>query len=636
MIEKQLTEKCSGCGYPIDMSEHAPDCPNVKGKPELTEAKEKTTVDVLDTLNPEKIEDVEGVERNIYTFKTNEGKEAEVLFYSPDELPYSKELVQGRQGFIIGDKPKLRKEEEWNQFVNNIRSGSEKDVSPSSETSPVLAEARQEGKLSFFVESSPRALLDLAFQLGIEDKQLRELRKKMSHKEMTNEGEEMMDKIIASKVISEDGEFRFDRNTDGEALFILALQGDEQAGEILDKKLEKMKEKDREREENLNKIIAEQGGRGEKSAGEKESLKLDSLVAVHATGYRPHEKDGSLNIKSTFDGTGWSDPHNTVHFALNHHVASHMYGGWDSQPYVVLSPLKEVINSNKRPDALNTVDTYFEVSPGRTLSLPKEKSRSVEPADLPPGVLFETNKDGKAVYKKGNYTPEDYEALWQALGESARYNFDQNISSTIKGAIDSYDYETRLKDHEKLSALSSKITDKVIAVDQEAPENTYPAQLFDGMRKEEPAKVIDSFFQEMGIADDINNEIRKKIIERIDGKVFAEIKDMAVNNCIQDMGFEKRRGGMWAWGDSWTVTSQTQFLGAEIGSPVGAHTNFPKSTIDGKYRGGWESGKGILNELREGDINIKQYRELTERVNEEHLHEMTPETRRMLYLRGVI
>jgi len=637
MPEQQPTNKCPYCGYPVEIGEHAPDCPNL-GKSveveeeanEATEIKGETTAaEVLETLSPEKITDQEGIERDIYTFKTNDSKDVKVIFYSPEELPYSEEMVQERQGFVIGDKPKIRKEEEWSRFVENVRSGSEKDVSPTIESSPNMSEARAEGKLSFFVENSPRALLDLAFQLGVEDDKLRELRKKMAHKEMNDEGEEMMDKVIAGKVIDDKGEFRPERNTDGEALMLLALQGDKQAETILQQRLEQMKKKDEEREKLQMEELHKEPEEGSFVSGEAEPLDVDKLVAVHATRYKPKPDADSLNIQTTFDGTGWDTPRNTVHFSMNHHVTGHMSGNWMDTPYVALSPLKDVIEKNGKPMGINTVDTYFELSPGRKLALPKENARLIMPGKIEPSELFQYEDNGNISYQSEKINEKDVEALFERYGkqiEDIEADIWEDLENTLRFPPEDddfgkkYDWEQRSQlAHELRSYLSDQTKDKETII-----------HIMDLLKTKSTSEVVESIIQSAGLSEKIPKEYLDRVKGSVDGTIRNHIKQIAVKDAIEKMGFENHRGGMWAWdGDSMEATKQAGALAKKMGTDWGAHSGHPTSEITQNYY--HEMGM-----LKDGEQNIKDYRKRVSKMNGEYFDQMTPAIRRMLYLRGLI
>ncbi|MFH0805063.1 MAG: hypothetical protein V1916_02615, partial [Patescibacteria group bacterium] len=232
---------CAVCGLSLDSGDHSA-CQQEKAEPAIESESEKVV-------------DSEGVERTIHTFVSKTGHEVKALFYSPDELPYSSEMVNGRQGFIIGNEPKIRSRGEWQEFKDKVRAGSSKDISPTTQMAQDISEAKLGGTASFFVESSPVALLDLAFYLGAEDSKFREMRQKLGHGEMSPEIVDMMDKIIAGKIIDEHGDLRFERNENGEALVLRSLLGDGAAEKILQDRLVALRARDQVlREEEMSEM----------------------------------------------------------------------------------------------------------------------------------------------------------------------------------------------------------------------------------------------------------------------------------------------------------------------------------------------------------------------------------------------
>ncbi len=89
---------------------------------------------------------------------------------------------------------------------------------------------------------------------------------------------------------------------------------------------------------------------------ESKDMDIEDLVAVHMTDYLP--VNGEIkSLNSVFPNLSLR---NTVHFALNHPVASHIEGNWDNRKYAVLAPLKNL--SNEKENHLtnfNVVDTFF-------------------------------------------------------------------------------------------------------------------------------------------------------------------------------------------------------------------------------------------------------------------------------------
>jgi len=241
------------------------------------------------------------------------------MFYSPEETPYAESAVQGRQAFIYGEKPEWRKEEDWQQFVSQVEAttkGSKNILNPQVVNS-------SEKDTIYLVENRIDKMLDMAFALGLDNKVLRNLRKQLvQDRTFSDKTEEILDQIIAAKMIDNEGNLKDHTDTEGEALMLLALQGDQSSQAILKQKLEHLKSLE---EQNKNQRLIEERTKFERtgiSGLEGEPLPQDELVAVHLTKYPPkyNAAEKSWDIQTTFDATKGGYPRITVHTSLNHAV----------------------------------------------------------------------------------------------------------------------------------------------------------------------------------------------------------------------------------------------------------------------------------------------------------------------------
>ncbi len=135
---------------------------------------------------------------------------------------------------------------------------------------------------------------------------------------------------------------------------------------------------------------------------------MDNWLCVHATRYLPlKSKDGGMYIPTTAMATGFEKhPRCTVHFTLNHVVGSHGYGNWDSVPYVMFVPYKDVVKLNQNPAEVSATDTYWSVDPDVGLRLP-ENVYVVKPAN---DTLYSIGENG-ATYKTDNFTDEEIQQI---------------------------------------------------------------------------------------------------------------------------------------------------------------------------------------------------------------------------------
>ena len=119
---------------------------------------------------------------------------------------------------------------------------------------------------------------------------------------------------------------------------------------------------------------------------------LDKQACVHATFYRPEQdEDGCYVVESLATSSDLINPRNTFHVAIGSHVVSHDEGGWDNTPYVLIMPLKDMIEKNGKPLGMSLVDTFFEMGLNEDLHLPKS-THLVKPAtgELPDDIDFVT------------------------------------------------------------------------------------------------------------------------------------------------------------------------------------------------------------------------------------------------------
>lgn len=506
---------------------------------------------LLQPLKREQIVDDEGTRRDVLTFHTKNGVSVRAIFYSPEELPFSQQAIQGRQAFIYGDKPKWREGGEWDTFVGKVSASSQNrpGASPVSPIPAGLIEAVQSGNSIFFVEATPQHILDFAFTLGVENRNLREARQRVSHRKTNPEAERLLDRVIAGKIIDDNGEVRNELNYEGEALAVLSMLGDSEASKVLDSKAARLSSLDETRDakalENL-KSFKKEG---------REPLKLEDLVAVQLTRYLPQSgEDGQSELVTTFDATGGKVFRDTIHFTLNHPVEDHMYGSWASAPYAIVAPLDKMIEVNGNPDVLNTIDTFYEVSPGGSVKLP-EGTVIVKPGEVATGELFD-DKGTEVVYKAKDLAPEDVSALAERLNEWEHTNLNEALGG---------DMLAHLQYHRDSPVSSADLQElaRVMRPDPNAPRSYL--DILKLLQEDSIDSVVNSIIAHAEMAADISPAIRRELVQQIEGKLTTEIKEKAIRGKINQMGYVDKPGGMWAWGDSWETTYQTIDLAAQMG-----------------------------------------------------------------------
>lgn len=574
---------------------------------------------LIEKLSPEVFKDEDGNDRTAYNFKNPAGKSIKVVFYSPGEMPYSAQVTQDRRSFVIGEQPKLRGKNEWDGFLAKVQQDSKTNYPPTDLNSPIAlaerAEAVNGDRATFFVESGPRQLFDAAFVLGAEDPTLRESRKLAAIKRLDSTANTLIDRVVADKAQYPD------KSHDAEALAILVMQGNQEARELLDLTLKVQEEKDQARKAEADKTRKEwvEGKSGE-------PLNLKDLVAVHITKFSPRKGINGLEMASTFDGTDWQVPRDTVHFALNHPVAGHAFGNWDAAPIAVITPLDKMIEANGNPLVLNTVDTFFEVSPGTRIKLP-EGSVIVRPDKLPDGQLFK-KEQGAVVYKEGNITPADIQVLILMLGPNERDYFNDHLRGVVAD-VGIYNFLKPSSERTEIEARRPKLESIIGSWDK-------PQDMLQACTEQGYGDVIKGIITAAGLTEEVPQETIDSIISKWGSGFISKIKNLAIKDQIKKMGYQVQPGGAWSWGNDTGVTIQTVKLGAELGIDVLAHTDHWSKRMEEGMIGGMGRGMGLMPLLESGEITPSEYRDRTHKFVKDNFDKMNPATRRMFYLMGAI
>ena len=138
----------------------------------------------------------------------------------------------------------------------------------------------------------------------------------------------------------------------------------------------------------------------------------DRLALVHTTRYMPKkDENGQYMLESLATATNLAHPRNTLHFAIGHHVDSHLAGAWDDTPYVIIAPMKETMDECGKPLGISSVDTFFEVGLNENMHLP-EKTHLIEPSDkkMPEGI-FSITHGNRTIYKQTGFTQKEKSLL---------------------------------------------------------------------------------------------------------------------------------------------------------------------------------------------------------------------------------
>lgn len=569
--------------------------------------------DSLSQAPQEQFTDTDGIKRSLYTFQTQSCHNAKIVFYSPEELPYSEDVIKERTGFIFGDQPRFRTQEEWTSFVSRIQQGS-KHPYPLQTTSHFRDAALESNSALFFVESTPLHLLDTALLLGANDPQLNEARKRFKEHRLTQYDWDILDNLAAAKLFDDTGNLKESRDTEGDALFVLSLTGNVEA---------------RSRVEKRRKFLDDQKSSFPTDQEQEDShikpFELEKLAAVHATRYLPVKTSNGYDLLSSFDGSGWKMPRNTIHFALNHHVSSNTGGSWEGQPYVIIDPLQDLIEQNGKPLSLQSIDTYFEVNPGQPLKL-SDKAILIRPGQVSEsGDLYKT-VGKEVVYKSDILKTPEIDHLLDSLPEEQQFHLVIHVENllrdaTVYGGTSDRDYES--------SELSEDNHQRILSLDK----NIILKNLLRSAQSEPLEIVIDNFFKnDTGIS--LSKDSQDRLLTGLQELLHQEVKYACVQEQIKNMGFQYKDGGFWSWTDT-EAQKGLNALAQNMGINGTPHDGSVSSRVTDLFENDFFTF-GLFDQLKDKKMTASDYYAKIRSFLKANLSELSPQSRRMLTAMGTL
>lgn len=491
---------------------------------------------VEELLKPSIDSDQAGFKRRIYKYN-----EVEFSFRGREELP-KLEVMKNSQSVLLGSFPVHVDQEDYQKYI--------------SEHNP--NETNQAD--SYLVTKDIQGVIELVLKLGSPNPNLEKMLFEVRSGVYSGESLDLLDKLIAANCIK-DGKNEWDDNLNGadaEAVVVLTLLGNEDASIYLDSKLEQMRSMD---------VLREQRNQREN----KWPVDIDMQACVHATRFKPIEnKDGAYDVRTTGDATGFEYVRNTIHVSLNHKVVSHMGGKWDQAPYVLISPMRLMVDVNGPPVSDQEWDTWWIRNPGETLKFPK--AIFIEPGKMPFNTLFVIG-DKKAIFKGENYTVDD----WLDTEKVSESQIDlRNCFNAVLFADFSDHPELRafLDSNWDMEKLSQVIVEKYF------PEESYPGERKDKnfihiLRYGQPrsgdfenfersfkasggdllADRISEVLKSAGVSsafrgegedfDAMVSELSLYISKNIEREIYAKLTSLVSAEVIRKMGFEPTSGGNW-------------------------------------------------------------------------------------------
>ena len=262
-------------------------------------------------------------------------------------------------------------------------------------------------KEHYTVDRSLKGILQLAQHINPTDSTIGVMLIEISGGVYSDRALLLLDAIAATTCMDEAGNMgKIDPY--GDAMVILALSGDAAAQAQISSRVAKLHEIDSVTASEETAKIIDHNTKWPQKDGEQENiLSLAQLSMAHTSKFPPlRDESGQIIIKTRFDAQGFSRA--SLHFTVNHLVKAHLYGSWDESPFVVVAPLKEMLEQNGKPRALGGIDSWWLRNPGQAVECPG--AIVVAPNTREGSPLLESSGD-EIRYKTKDYSEQDIEEL---------------------------------------------------------------------------------------------------------------------------------------------------------------------------------------------------------------------------------
>lgn len=560
-------------------------------------------------LQPRIEKDNAGFERSVYTING-----VTFSFKGREELPTYQTLTNSRTA-LLGEAPNWVETEDYQKYQEQLRQTQTQEGAPQ----------------HFVANKTLLGTIELAVQLGSKDSSLTQLREELAKGIYSPRALTLLDALVASNY---GGSVRYGGRPEShaEAVVLLSLLGDAQAQTAVAENVESYREYETSKKAHR-----------ERRKIDNEPLKPQELCVVHATRYKPEvTENGDFLVSTTFDATKGKVLQNTVHTALNHKVAGHMYGSWGDAGYVLISPFEKMMEANGVPTVLNTVDTYWATNPGEPLVF--AQGTLVAPGGIEVQGLYE--QEGNVVkFKSASLDRQDLINLSVYSRQNGYLDsFSRDVDSAVSGALQPYGSAMELEASWDFATTQKALNQFLYHDDNNWGHQPALLGLLTSETEGQPPVDIETRLKnlilESGAVSGLKPEVQdreiavtvlaKTLADRIRSTMFSEINELTVRETIRQKGFTVQPGGMWAWGGSWTVTAETGALGEELGVPVGAHTNMVDHTLTERFI-------GAINQATEGERGKGKFNWTKYNANYDDLvRDIDPKTRRVLYASGLL
>lgn len=255
------------------------------------------------------------------------------------------------------------------------------------------------------VTNTPEGLLAAALSLDIPSERRRvltDMLRTASAGDYANPGmADLIDGVLGAVTINDDSKALEYFDTDGYAVALAALCGDDAAQESLMRKREALRQCEEKRKEAVAQEAAAWGERLEREG--VEPVPLDQLCLVHSTAYEVERDENGTVVLAP--GGQKDSPHKfpraSLHFTLNSRVYAHAQAqaGWGERHSLIVAPLQKAIEaSGQMPEVLDGVDTWFVCNPGQAIKLPE--AVVIRPQSVGDSLLEESDGELKFLAKE--------------------------------------------------------------------------------------------------------------------------------------------------------------------------------------------------------------------------------------------
>lgn len=346
---------------------------------------------------------------------------------------------------VAGKKVIFRTRQETPSF---IESGTHYHVIASEDTAPLPLEGSDKSadyadfiegsqetgdRVTEVVTATPEGLLDAALELGGQNKETLELLASLRSGEYSAKVLQYIDTIIAALNFGDDGEKLEMMDTDGHALVLEMLLGDEKAKEALGKRLEAMYKFFNQQHEQ-DAARRRSGGDNPERYASIEAIDPKKVVLVHSTSHGVDiAEDGSVTLRPASAFREDKFPRSSIHFTPNGQVTGHYAGDWGPSNSLIVTNFADVTEANGvMPAAMSTADTYFTLDPGGALQLPDVRvvrSASADATEL-------IHEEGRVItYKDSEHYTEEETAQIKQLAREYGVTLRAEASTSLSVAL---------------------------------------------------------------------------------------------------------------------------------------------------------------------------------------------------------